>query len=150
MYTLNDFNYTLPDALIAQFPAKNRTESRLLIASADSDELIHTQFPAFLDYINENDLIIFNDTRVMNARLFGVKKSGGKIECLIERVLNDHQALAHIRASHAPKIGCEIVLEDALHATVVNRCDGLFHLKFDTHTHTLFELLKKYGKIPLP
>ena len=150
MYTLNDFDYALPEQLIAQFPTKNRIDSRLLIIPNNNTDFIHEKFLSILNYINPNDLIIFNDTRVIPARLFGVKKSGGKIECLIERVLNDHQALAHIRASHAPKIGCEIVLEDALHATVVNRCDGLFHLKFDTHTHTLFELLKKYGKIPLP
>ncbi|HLB56839.1 MAG TPA: tRNA preQ1(34) S-adenosylmethionine ribosyltransferase-isomerase QueA [Coxiellaceae bacterium] len=149
MYTLNDFNYTLPDALIAQFPAKNRTESRLLIASADSDELIHTQFPAFLDYINENDLIIFNDTRVMNARLFGNKISGGKIECLIERVLNDHQALAHIRASITPKIGIEIIFENVLHAKVIARDNAFFILEF-LNQETITELLEKHGHLPLP
>src|SRR3989338_1014484 len=110
--SINDFDYVLPEQLIAQFPTKNRIDSRLLIIPNNNTDFIHEKFRSILNYINPNDLIIFNDTRVIPARLFGVKKSGGKIECLIERVLNDHQALAHIRASHAPKIGCEIVLED--------------------------------------
>ena len=145
-YTIHDFDYTLPDALIAQFPTPNRTESRLMIVG---DDCIDAQFPAFLSYVDSKDLIIFNDTRVIPARLFGQKESGGKIECLIERVMGDHQALAHIRASHAPKIGSRIILENVLKASVIDRQDGLFMLEFD-HEKPLFELLESVGRMPLP
>lgn len=143
----------MPSELIAQFPTRNRTESRLLIVpentAENQDKYTHAQFPAFLDQVNSGDLIIFNDTRVIPARLFGRKESGGKIECLIERVLNDHQALAHIRSSHAPKIGSSVILEGALNAVVLDREDGLFVLEF-SNTEPLFELLEQYGHMPLP
>ncbi|MCX7125073.1 MAG: tRNA preQ1(34) S-adenosylmethionine ribosyltransferase-isomerase QueA [Gammaproteobacteria bacterium] len=149
MHSVNDFDYLLPSELIAQFPTHNRTESRLLIVPENQNEYIHAQFPAFLDCVNSNDLIIFNDTRVIPARLFGQKESGGKIECLIERVLNDCQALAHIRSSHSPKIGSKIILENALNAVVIDRNEGLFILEFK-NDEPLFELLEKYGHMPLP
>ncbi len=148
-YSVSDFDYTLPEHLIAQFPTDQRAGSRLLIIPKDHTDFIHTQFPAFLDHVNQRDLIIFNDTRVINARLFGCKDSGGKIECLIERVLNDHQALAHIRASISPKIGTKIVLEDNMYATIVAREAGLFLLEF-SNTESLWELLEKHGHLPLP
>lgn len=148
-YSVHDFDYALPSELIAQFPTRNRNESRLLIVSETIDADLHTHFSTLLDYINPGDLIIFNDTRVMNARLFGHKDSGGKIECLIERVLNDHEALAHIRSSHSPKIGSKIVLENTLIAVVTNRQDALFKLAFE-NKEPLFELLEQYGRMPLP
>ena len=135
--------------MIAQFPTRNRTESRLLIVPENSNNVIHAQFPAFLDRINSGDLVIFNDTRVIPARLFGQKESGGKIECLIERVLSDHQALTHIRSSHSPKVGSKIILENALNAVIIDREDGLFILEFK-NKEPLFELLEKHGHIPLP
>jgi len=148
-FTLTDFDYTLPETLIAQFPVQNRSDSRLLIVPENQGDDIHTQFSAILDYVQPADLMIFNDTRVIPARLFGQKKSGGKIECLIERVLNDHQALVHIRSSHSPKIGSEIILANALSAVVIGRDDGLFILEFK-HAKPLFELLEQYGHMPLP
>ncbi|OGT43815.1 MAG: tRNA preQ1(34) S-adenosylmethionine ribosyltransferase-isomerase QueA [Gammaproteobacteria bacterium RIFCSPHIGHO2_12_FULL_40_19] len=148
-HSVSDFDYTLPDDLIAQFPAKNRLDSRLLIVSHQEKESVHAAFPAFLAYVHAGDLLVFNDTRVINARLFGNKISGGKIECLIERVLNDHQALAHIRASHSPKIGSEIVLENILQATIIAREEGLFTLEF-SHPESLWELLERHGHLPLP
>lgn len=125
---------------------KNRTESRLMVVD---NQNTHTHFPAILNYIHPGDLVIFNDTRVIPARLFGVKKSGGKIECLIERVLGDHEALAHIRSSHAPKINSEIILADHLVAKVIDRQGSLFKLKF-LAKEPLFLLLEHYGKMPLP
>lgn len=148
-YSVNDFDYSLPDDLIAQFPAKNRLDSRLLIVPEKGNDYIHTEFPAFLNEVHAGDLLIFNDTRVINARLFGNKVSGGKIECLIERVLNDHQAIAHIRASHSPKVGSEIVLENVLSATIMGRDNGLFTLEF-SNPESLWELLEKHGHLPLP
>lgn len=147
-YAVNDFDYILPEALIAQFPAQKRTESRLLIASAEG-EVIHAQFPAFLDFVNPEDLVVFNDTRVMNARLFGNKVSGGKIECLIERIIDEHRALAHIRASISPKVGTEIILENVLHAKVTERQDALFMLEF-SNEKPLIDLLSEHGHLPLP
>ena len=145
-FLVSDFDYLLPEDRIAQFPVKNRTESRLMIVSSKN---AHAQFPEILNQIHPGDLVIFNDTRVIPARLFGVKKSGGKIVCLIERVLNDHEALAHIRSSHAPKINSDIILENDLMATVVDRQDSLFRLKFASK-EPLFLLLEKYGQMPLP
>lgn len=149
MYIVNDFNYDLPEALIAQFPTQKRTESRLLVVPEKRDDFDHVQFPAFLNYVQSGDLIIFNDTRVMNARLYGQKESGGKIECLIERVLDDHTALAHIKASHAPLVGSRIMLENVLHAEVKARQDALFVLQF-SNPETLTQLLSQYGHLPLP
>lgn len=145
-WSVQDFDYTLPEERIAQFPTKYRSESRLLIVG---DENKHTRFSDIVTFVNPGDLMIFNDTRVIPARLFGIKKSGGKIECLIERVLNDHEALAHIRSSHSPKIGSEIILENDLIATVTDREDALFKLQFHSN-EPLFLLLEKYGHIPLP
>lgn len=148
--SINHFDYTLDEALIAQFPTKNRTDSRLLVLpEKSSSPYIHTQFPELLHYVTSGDLVIFNDTRVIPARLMGAKKSGGKIECLIERVLDDHHALAHIRASHSPKIGSDIVLENTLKATITDRQDSLFVLAF-SNPESLFDLLDQYGHMPLP
>lgn len=149
-FSIDDFDYTLPIERIAQFPAAMRSESRLLIAPEDSTSAcIHATFSDILNHMQSGDLMIFNDTRVIPARLFGVKKSGGRIECLIERVLSDHQAIAHIRSSHAPKIGTTIILESYLEATVIDRENGLFTLSF-SNPESLWELLEKYGTIPLP
>jgi len=147
--TLNDFDYSLPANLIAQFPTQQRAESRLLIIPDNHNAVIHASFPAFLNHVHSGDLVIFNDTRVINARLFGKKITGGKIECLIERVLNDHQALAHIKASIAPKIGTDIILENIVHAKIIARQDVFFILEF-SNKESLWELLEKYGHLPLP
>jgi len=149
MYTVSDFDYALPDALIAQFPTQKRTESRLLVVPEKSDDFRHVLFPELLADLNPADLVIFNDTRVMNARLFGKKASGGKIECLIERVLDDHTALAHIKASHAPLVDSELILESVLHATVIARQGALFVLQF-SNEESIAALLSQHGHLPLP
>jgi S-adenosylmethionine:tRNA ribosyltransferase-isomerase len=149
-YTVNDFDYTLPEELIAQFPTDQRAQSRLLIVPNDTSDLIHATFPAIVDTVGKNDLLVFNNTRVIPARLFGEKETGGKIECLIERVLDDHQALAHIRASIAPKINTRIVLENTLQATVLERREnGLYVLLF-SNPESLIHLLDQHGRLPLP
>lgn len=147
--TTDDFDYQLPDALIAQHPLPERSASRLLCVDRQQGTLAHRAFTDITDYIQPDDLLVINDTRVIPARLYGSKESGGKIECLIERVVNDHEALAHIRASKSPKPGSRIVLEKALSATVIKRDGEFFHLRFDNEA-PLFELLETHGHMPLP
>lgn len=144
-----DFNFDLPPHLIAQHPATERNASRLLysdaVSSAPSDNL-------FLDlphYLSKNDVLIFNDTRVIKARLFGHKITGGNVEVFIERVINDHEVYALIRASRAPKAGSRLRLADAIDAEVIGRNDDLFHVKFLSETPVL-DLLEQYGNLPLP
>lgn len=144
-----DFDFDLPPELIAQFPAAERAASRLLHLDGKSGVLRDGLFRDLPQYLRTGDLLVFNDTRVIKARLFGVKDSGGRIEVLVERVLGEHEALAFIRASHAPKPGSRLTLADAIHAVVVERQDSLTRLRFD-NPETVFELLDRYGSLPLP
>jgi S-adenosylmethionine:tRNA ribosyltransferase-isomerase len=146
--SVSDFDYTLPDELIAQFPTANRTASRLMVLPSSGD-IRHGQFTDFLAHVHSGDLVIFNDTKVIPARLHGQKASGGKIECLIERVLTDHTALAHIRSSHAPKPGAVLHFENAFSVTVQAREGALFLIAFSKEK-TVLEWLDLYGKLPLP
>jgi S-adenosylmethionine:tRNA ribosyltransferase-isomerase len=145
----SDFNYHLPETLIAQQPLSKRTASRLLCLNRETGELSDQKFSDFLDFIKPNDLLVFNDTRVIPARLFGKKETGGKIEILIERVLNQREALAHIRSSKSPKIGAKIELDNGYFATMLGRENDLFHLHVDSEK-TLLEILAEIGHIPLP
>ncbi len=145
----SDFNYHLPEALIAQQPLPERTASRLLCMNRETGELADRTFGDLLDFINPNDLLVLNDTRVIPARLFGTKETGGKVEILIERVLNEHEALAHIRSSKSPKIGAKIQLDNGYFAEMQGREDDLFHLRF-THEKSVLEILAEIGHIPLP
>lgn len=145
----SDFNYHLPEALIAQQPLAERTASRLLHLNRDTGELIDRKFGDLLDLIQPHDLLVFNDTRVIPARLFGKKETGGKIEILIERILDEHEALAHIRASKSPKVGAKIELDNGYFAEMLGREGDLFHLRFD-NAKPLLEILSEIGHIPLP
>lgn len=144
-----DFNYHLPTELIAQYPTRERTASRLLVLNKSTGTIAHRQFTDLPDYLNPGDLIVFNDSRVLPARLSGTKKSGGKIEILIERVLDKQHALAHIRASHAPKSGAIIALANDHSATVQARERNLYKLFFPS-TANVVTLLYQIGHIPLP
>ncbi len=148
-----DFYFDLPDELIARYPAQQRDGSRLLVLQGDG-RLEHRQFPDLLDYLREGDLLVFNDTRVIPARLFGAKESGGRIEILIERLIDEHHALAHIRASKSPKAGSRLFLAEDAEAPVgsdavevLGRQGALFELRFDA---PLLEQLNTYGHMPLP
>lgn len=145
---LSDFDYLLPPELIAQQPLDNRTDSRLLTVNA-SGHIADNQFNAIIDLIQPNDLLIFNDTQVIPARLFGQKETGGKVEVLIERLLNEQQVLAHVRASKSPKPGSKLTLEGYINVTVTGREGNLFQLQF-TNDEPIIELLEQYGHIPLP
>ncbi|MGB0467186.1 MAG: tRNA preQ1(34) S-adenosylmethionine ribosyltransferase-isomerase QueA [Pontibacterium sp.] len=146
---VKDFQFELPDELIASYPLEQRTQSRLLCLNGESGELIHRQFSDVLELVKPGDLMVFNDTRVIPARLFGQKESGGKIEVLIERVLDDKSALAHVRSSRSPKPGTKLLLEGGIEALMVARHDKLFELEFQLEGH-LIEALEKFGHMPLP
>ena len=145
--TVDDFDYDLPEALIAQHPAPERTGSRLLHLARDGvSDHAFADLPRFL---SAGDLLVFNDTRVIKARLLGHKDSGGRIEVLIERVLGAHDALAQIKASHALRAGTHLRLAGVIDATVLARDDDLFQLRFDG-ADSVFDLLERHGSVPLP
>jgi S-adenosylmethionine:tRNA ribosyltransferase-isomerase len=149
MMRTEDFNFYLPDALIAQHPTSERNASRLLKLDGNTGELSDAMFKQLTDYLDAGDLLVFNDTRVIKARLFGQKQSGGQIELMVERVLDQQHVLAHIRASRAPKAGALLRLADAFDAEVIGREDDLFHVRFLGESAVL-DLLDAYGALPLP
>ncbi len=142
-----DFDFHLPEELIAQYPLEQRSASRLLHVSAD--RLDDLQFRDIVDLIKPDDLLVFNNTRVIPARLHGQKASGGKVEVLVERVIDEHRLLAHVRASKSPKPGALLMLEGELEATMLEREGDLFKLEF-SDTRPVLELLETYGHMPLP
>ena len=144
----SDFKYLLPEALIAQKPLAERDGSRLLCMDRNTSVIIDRQFSDFIDLINERDVLVFNDTKVIPARLFGNKQSGGKVEILIERILDDYHAIAHVKASKSPKPGTLIKLDKGFQCLVQGRVDDLFLLEFDDFK--VLELLEQIGHIPLP
>jgi S-adenosylmethionine:tRNA ribosyltransferase-isomerase len=145
--TVDDFDYDLPEALIAQHPAAERTGSRLLRLGRDGvSDHAFADLPRFL---SPGDLLVFNDTRVIKARMFGQKDTGGRVEVLIERVLGPHEALAQIKASHAPRPGTWLRFAGATDAIVLARDHDLFRLRFEG-AEPVFVLLDRYGEVPLP
>ena len=150
MLTIDDFDFDLPSALIAQQPTPERTASRLLeLADGDLHDRRFSELPQLVD---AGDLLVFNDTRVIRARLFGHKESGGQIEVLIERIIDARHALAQIRASKSPKPGSRIVLEDAIALNVCGRSgkhDEFFALEL-AGPGDLWTLIERHGRLPLP
>jgi S-adenosylmethionine:tRNA ribosyltransferase-isomerase len=158
-FTLSDFDFDLPEALIAQHPAAERSSSRLLDAtSASPVDRIFRDLP---QQLRAGDLLVFNDTKVINARLFGEKATGGKVELLIERVLGGNQVAAHMRVSKKPELGATLKLvcasgqEDGLAATLLGRwpdADGpLFRFVLSNHTgDDPYTLMERHGHVPLP
>jgi S-adenosylmethionine:tRNA ribosyltransferase-isomerase len=142
---LSDFDFDLPKSLIAQYPHKKRTGSKLLVAG---ESFVDTTFSQLGKFLHPNDLLILNDTKVIPARLYAQKESGGKVEVLVERITDKLEAIAMIKSSRAPKIGSYIVLENGQRAQVVNKSSGLYNLIFDTNS--ILGLLDKIGHIPLP
>jgi len=144
----SDFSFELPDELIARYPNEVRSSSRLLCLMDGQTE--HKQFTDLLNLVNPGDLMVFNNTRVIPARLFGQKQSGGKLEALIERVTGENTALSHIRSSRSPKPGATILLE-GLEVEITGRQDALFELTFKLPTGTnLVNWLEEVGHMPLP
>lgn len=146
---IDDFDYDLPPELIARFPLAERTLSRLLCLDKLTGHCEDKQFKDFVDLIRPGDLIIFNDTRVIPARILGEKETGGKIELMIERVLGTHQVLTQIKASKSPKIGSRLHLAGQLDATVVEKSGDMFIVDFHSDKSVL-AWLERIGQIPLP
>ncbi|WP_318419222.1 tRNA preQ1(34) S-adenosylmethionine ribosyltransferase-isomerase QueA [Photobacterium leiognathi] len=148
---VSDFDFELPDELIARYPQPERTASRLLQMTGNTGELAHKCFKDVLDLVQPGDLLVFNNTRVIPARMFGHKASGGKIEVLVERMLDDKSILAHVRASKPPKPGNELLLGEngEFSAEMVARHDALFEIRFNSDK-TVLEILDIVGHMPLP
>lgn len=146
---LSDFDYHLPDELIAQKPLAERRASRLLKISPAIGEIANQGFSDIVHFLNAGDLLVFNDTRVVPARLFGCKQTGGKLEVLVERILDDHTLLAHIRASKSPKPGAVLLLEGKISCVMCEREGDLFKLTQDSG-QTWLALLNQHGHMPLP
>ncbi|WP_211279494.1 tRNA preQ1(34) S-adenosylmethionine ribosyltransferase-isomerase QueA [Cognaticolwellia mytili] len=144
-----DFSFELPEELIARYPKADRSASRLMAMNGDSGTITDETFTDLIDHIEPGDLLVFNNTRVIPARLFGQKASGGKLEVLVERLLDENRVLAHIRCSKSPKPGSEILLEGEVKATMVARHDALFELKFHGEKSVL-TVLDEIGHMPLP
>ena len=142
-----DFHFDLPESLIARHPLAERRGSRLLVLDGPSGELSHRHFADLLGYVRPGDLMVFNDTRVIPARLFGQKASGGKLEILVERVLDEARVLAHVRSSKSPKPGSRILIDGGAEAEMVARHEALFELKF---AEPVLPLLERVGHMPLP
>ncbi|NQD94339.1 tRNA preQ1(34) S-adenosylmethionine ribosyltransferase-isomerase QueA [Pseudomonas sp. CrR25] len=142
-----DFYFELPESLIARHPLSERRASRLLVLDGASGARSHRQFADLLEYLRPGDLMVFNNTRVIPARLFGHKASGGKVEVLVERVLDQHRVLAHVRSSKSPKAGSTILIEGGGEAQMLARHDALFELGF---AEEVLPLLERVGHMPLP
>ncbi|ADJ62744.1 tRNA preQ1(34) S-adenosylmethionine ribosyltransferase-isomerase QueA [Herbaspirillum seropedicae] len=145
MYSLSDFDFELPPELIAQTPLAERSASRLL--QVQGAQLTDRRFSDIVDLLQAGDLLVFNDTRVIKARLFGVKETGGKIEALVERILDPRTVHAQVRASKSPPPGTRIRLADAFEVTVGERFGEFYTLHFPEDA---FALLEQYGSLPLP
>ncbi|MCG6263097.1 tRNA preQ1(34) S-adenosylmethionine ribosyltransferase-isomerase QueA [Vibrio vulnificus] len=148
---VSDFHFDLPDELIARYPQSERTASRLLQLNGNTGAVKDGSFKDVLELVQAGDLVVFNNTRVIPARMFGRKESGGKLEVLVERMLDEKRFLAHVRSSKSPKQGTLVFLgeEDQYSAEMVARQDALFelHLKADK---TILEVLEEIGHMPLP
>ena len=142
---LSDFDFDLPRSLIAQYPSKSRTDSKLLVLR---DILVDSTFSQLGDFLKPNDLLVLNDTKVIPARLFGHKDSGGKVEVLVERLVNDHEALVMIKSSRSPKIGSYIILENKSRFIICDKKDGIYTVDFGSFS--ILNVLNEIGHRPLP
>jgi S-adenosylmethionine:tRNA ribosyltransferase-isomerase len=146
---LDDFDYHLPRELVAQHPADERSTSRMLCLNGHTGAIADRQFRELVEFVNPNDVVVFNDTRVMNARLFGAKTTGGQVELLIERVLDRQHALVLIRASKPSRAGTLIQLFGGMIARVLSREDELYRVRFESDLD-LLTYLERHGSVPLP
>lgn len=144
MYSLSDFDFDLPQELIAQLPLPERSASRLLHVT---EPIVDRAFADIVDQLTPGDLLVFNDTRVLKARFFGMKETGGKVEVLVERVIDNRNVHAQIRASKSPLPGMKIRLADAFDVVVGERAGEFYELQFPDD---VFELIEAHGRLPLP
>jgi len=146
---LDDFDYTLPQELIAQFPPVERGASRLLHLDGRTGALADRQFRDIVELVAPGDVVVVNDTRVIKARLAGRKRTGGRIEVMVERILEGGEVLAQIGANHPTRVGSTLMLADAIEATVLGREREFFRLRFEGCDDAL-ALLERHGAVPLP
>ena len=146
---LDDFDYQLPQELIAQFPQAERGASRLLRLDGGTGTLEDRRFRDVVELVAPGDVVVMNDTRVMNARLIGRKKTGGRIEVMVERVLGRDEVLAQVGANHPTRAGTRLLLADAVEATIIGREREFFRLRFEGCDDVL-ALLERHGRVPLP
>jgi S-adenosylmethionine:tRNA ribosyltransferase-isomerase len=146
---IGEFDYHLPEDLIARYPLPQRSASRLLHVDAVSGGLTDRMFTELPDLLEPGDLVVFNDSRVIKARLRGEKASGGRVEVLVERILGEHEALVHLRASKKPRAGSRLWLAGAIEAEVLDRAGEFFRLRFDP-ARSVLEWLEMHGEVPLP
>lgn len=142
-----DFYFDLPSELIAQYPLPNRSDSRLLTYDRQTGRYEHQTFKSIADFLEPGDLLVKNDTKVIPARFYGTKTTGGKVEFLIERILGDDEFLAHIKTSKALKAGAMIYLDDNWQVTMLERQEDLFHCQLNGCLDTMMHQL---GHVPLP
>ena len=145
----DDFDYALPQELIAQHPAAERCASRLLALDGVTGVYADRQFRDLAGLVAPGDVVVFNDTRVVNARLAGRKKTGGRVEVMVERVLGADEVLAQLGVNHPPQAGSALILADTIDATVLERRGALYRLRLEG-CKDVFALLERYGTVPLP
>ncbi|MDE1941828.1 MAG: tRNA preQ1(34) S-adenosylmethionine ribosyltransferase-isomerase QueA [Betaproteobacteria bacterium] len=148
MLRTDDFDYTLPPELIAQVPTADRGSSRMLVLQGDQP--VDARFADLPEWVRPGDLFVLNDTRVMKARLFGRKPTGGQVECLVERVISPHEAWVHFRSSHAPKAGSDVLFDGGARLHVLGREGDLFHVRLEGAPDSLLDWMEASGELPLP
>jgi len=146
---VDDFDFNLPEDLIAQFPLEDRAASRLLKVDAKENRISHGHFSDITDLLQKGDLLVFNNTRVIPARMFGHKESGGKVEMLFERLVSDKVCLSHLRSSRSPRVGTKLIMEAGIQVEVTGRADALFELSLITESSWV-SVLEAHGHMPLP
>ncbi|MDR3477114.1 MAG: tRNA preQ1(34) S-adenosylmethionine ribosyltransferase-isomerase QueA [Gammaproteobacteria bacterium] len=146
---LSDFQYEFPPELIARYPLSERSASRLLCLDGNTGTVTHSHFSELLSFLTDKDLIVFNDTRVIPARFWGVKDTGGRIEVLVERILDTQRILALVRASKPLRLQSYLTLGDGVRFEVVGRQDDLYELRCD-EARPVLEVIEEQGQIPLP
>jgi S-adenosylmethionine:tRNA ribosyltransferase-isomerase len=147
----SDFQFDLPPELIAQYPAASRRESRMLVVEGVGRGVADRRFDELGSLLEPGDLLVMNNTRVIKARLAGRKQSGGKVELLIERIVDARRVLAHLRASKSPRIGSTLLIDEGVEVLVCGRRDDLFELEFQLESgRTVAALVEEIGRLPLP
>lgn len=145
----NIFDFNLPKELIAQYPLPQRSASRLMCLNKTTGEITHKKITDLIELLSPDDLLVFNNTRVIPARLFTHKKTGGKVEILVERILDEHKILAQLGSSKPIKIGTELLLENSLLIKVIAKSDAFFELEIESVLPVL-GVIKQFGHMPLP
>ncbi|HLB43174.1 MAG TPA: tRNA preQ1(34) S-adenosylmethionine ribosyltransferase-isomerase QueA [Gammaproteobacteria bacterium] len=147
---LEDFHFELPSRLIAHYPLSRRSDSRLLCLNNATGEVSHRQFDQLVDLLRQGDLLIFNDTKVIPARLLGYKITGGRVEVLVERMLDEQSMLAQVHVSKSPRIGDRLIFSDEIYLDVTNKQRQFYELSYRQTDKTILEVVEELGQVPLP